>query len=368
MMENAALLDKILIVDDEAEIRSLLMRGLADTPCECVPASNAFDALQKIREDRFSVVMSDVCMPGMSGLELLRFIKDHDPDVSVIMITGALDLSTAVNSLQLGACDYLTKPFDLLVVRRAVDKALERRRLILENRCYQRELERLVHERTFELNGALRDVEKSYRSTLEALAAALDAREHETRAHSHRVREYASTLAQQLGLRGDELINIGRGALLHDVGKIGVPDSILLKPTKLTPEEWVQMKRHPQVGYEILRGISFLVSAAEIVLTHQERWDGNGYPQGLSCIDIPLGARIFGVVDTLDAMTSDRPYRKAQSFEAALEEVRRCSGTQFDSMVAEAFLSIPLETWKSIHDRINCQHQVQDPIGVLCPS
>lgn len=222
MMENAALLDKILIVDDEAEVRSLLVRGLADTPCKCVPASNAFDALQKIREDRFSVVMSDVCMPGMSGLELLRFIKSHDPDVSVIMITGALDLSTAVNSLQLGACDYLTKPFDLLVVRRAVDKALERRRLILENRCYQRELERLVHERTFKLNGALRDVEESYRSTLEALAAALDAREHETRAHSHRVREYASTLAHQLGSRGDELINIGRGALLHDVGKIGV--------------------------------------------------------------------------------------------------------------------------------------------------
>jgi putative nucleotidyltransferase with HDIG domain len=229
-------------------------------------------------------------------------------------------------------------------------------------------LERLVHERTSELNGALRDVEESYRFTLEALAAALDAREHETRTHSHRVREYASTLAQQLGLRGNELINIGRGALLHDVGKIGVPDSILLKPAKLTPEEWVQMKRHPQVGYEILRGISFLVSAAEIVLTHQERWDGNGYPQGLSGLDIPLGARIFGVVDTLDAMTSDRPYRKAQSFEAAREEVRRCSGTQFDPMVAEAFLSIPPETWKSIHDQINCRHQVQNPIGVLCPS
>lgn len=367
-MENTALLDKILIVDDEAEIRSLLMRGLEDASCECIPSSNALDALQKIREDRFSVVMSDVRMPGMSGIDLLRFIKSHDPDVSVIMISGVLDLSTAVNSLQLGACDYLTKPFDMMVVRRAVDKALERHRHTLENRCYQRELERLVHERTSELNGALRDVEESYGFTLEALAAALDAREHETRTHSHRVREYASMLALQLGLHGDELTNIGRGALLHDVGKIGVPDSILLKPSKLTSEEWVQMKRHPRVGYEILRGISFLVSAAEIVLTHQERWDGNGYPQGLSGLDIPLGARIFGVVDTLDAITSDRPYRKAQSFEAAREEVRRCSGSQFDPMVTEAFLSIPPETWKSIRDQVNCRLQVQNPIGAPCPS
>ena len=368
MTENGVALDKILIVDDEADVRSLLMRSLADVPCECIPSPSAFDALHKIRNDRFSVVMSDMCMPGMSGLDLLRLVKNHDPDVSVIMITGVLDLTTAVDSLKLGACDYLTKPFDLLTVRRAVNRALERHQLMLENRSYQYELERLVQERTFELNGALREVEESYRFTLEALAAALDAREHETQAHSQRVREYASTLAERLGVQGDELINVGRGALLHDVGKIGVPDSILLKPAHLTPEEWIQMKQHPQVGYEILRRIKFLASAAEIVLTHQERWDGEGYPNGLVGTEIPLGARIFGVVDTLDAMTSDRPYRRALSFAAAREEVRRCSGTQFDPKVAKAFLSIELGTWKDIHDLVNRRHRTQDLDTVLCPT
>ncbi|MBZ5495477.1 MAG: response regulator [Acidobacteriia bacterium] len=366
MMENGTPPSKVLIVDDEAEIRSLLVRSLSNDSCECIPASNAFDALNKIRNDTFSLVMSDVCMPGMSGIELLRSIKKHHPDTSVIMITGVMDLKMAVDSLKLGACDYITKPFDLLAVRRAVGKALERHRLMLENRYYQHELERLVQERTFELNGALREVEESYRFTLEALAAALDAREHETQAHSQRVREYAITLAQGLSLKTEDLIDIGRGALLHDVGKIGVPDSILLKPGKLTPDEWIQMKRHPLVGYEILRGVRFLAPAAEIVLAHQERWDGTGYPNGLACTEIPLGARIFGVVDTLDAMTSNRPYRRALSFLAAREEVRRCSGTQFDPKVTEAFLSIAPETWKSIHDLVNRRHRAQEPSEVLC--
>jgi putative nucleotidyltransferase with HDIG domain len=366
MIENNVAPTKILIVDDEAQIRSMLMRSLADLSCECIPSSNGYEAQNLLQNNRFSLVMSDVCMPGMSGIELLRFIKKFDPDMSVIMITGVLDLTTAVDSLKLGACDYITKPFDILSVKRAVGQALERHRLLLENRYYQRELERLVQERTFELNRALKGVEESYRYTLEALAAALDAREHETQAHSQRVREYAITLAQNLGLNSSDLIDVGRGALLHDVGKIGVPDSILLKPGKLTPEEWIQMKRHPQVGYDILRNIKFLAPAAEIVLSHQERWDGLGYPNGLVGTDIPLGARIFGIVDTLDAMTSNRPYRKALSFEAAIEEVRRCSGTQFDPIVAEAFLSIAPETWKEIHDLINSRNTINDADEVLC--
>jgi putative nucleotidyltransferase with HDIG domain len=366
MMESETTPTKILIVDDEAEIRTLLMRGLSNHSFECIQSSNAFDAVDKLHNHQFSLVMSDVCMPGMSGIELLQYIKKNDPDLSVIMITGVLDLKTAVDSLKMGACDYITKPFDLLAVRRAVSQALERHRLTMENRYYQRELERLVQERTCELHGALKEVEEGYRFTLEALAAALDAREHETQAHSHRVREYAVTLAECLDLKGEALIDIGRGALLHDIGKIGVPDSILLKPAKLTSEEWVRMKLHPQVGYEILKSIKFLTPAAEIVLAHQERWDGTGYPNGLAGRSIPLGARIFGVVDTLDAMTSDRPYRKAMSFEMARAEVQRCSGTQFDPRVAEAFLSIEAETWRGIHDMVNCRNRIQDPNEVLC--
>jgi len=368
MIEEHPAPAKILIVDDEAEMRSVLTRSLADGSRECIPAADPYDAMDKLSKNRFSVVMSDVHMPGMSGIELLRHIKSHDPDISVIMITGVRDLSTAVDSLKLGACDYITKPFDVLAIRRAVDRALEQNRLTTENRYYQRELERLVEKRTLELYRALEEVEESYRYTLEALAAALDAREHETQAHSHRVREYAFVLAQRLGFREKELIHIGRGALLHDVGKIGVPDSILLKPGKLTQEEWEQMRRHPQVGYEILRNIKFLRSASEIVLTHQERWDGEGYPNRLKGTEIPLGARIFGVVDTLDAMTSNRPYRKALSFEAARQEVRRCCGSQFDPRVAEAFLSIEIDTWKEIHDLVNCRQQHQGAGGILCPT
>jgi putative nucleotidyltransferase with HDIG domain len=196
---------------------------------------------------------------------------------------------------------------------------------------------------------------------------ALDAREHETQAHSQRVREYTLTLAQQLGLKHDDLIQTGRGALLHDVGKIGVRDSILLKPGKLSEDEWVEMRKHPQIGYNILQSIEFLASAAEIVLCHQERWDGKGYPNGLAGMDIPLGARIFAVVDTMDAMTSDRPYRKALSFDAALNEIRLNSGTQFDPEVAEAFLSIPVTSWIAIHDSVNRLHQNQDCFGPICP-
>ncbi|MBP1595438.1 MAG: Response regulator [Acidobacteria bacterium] len=366
MLEAVSTPARILIVDDEEEIRDVLMTSLEDPAFELTGSSNAMDALDKMRDARFSLVISDLRMPGLSGLDFLRTLKECDPDVPVILITGVRDLETAVETLRLGACDYITKPFDLFAIRRSVENALERSRLALENRCYQMELERLVRERTLELHGALKEIEEGYRFTLEALAAALDAREHETRAHSQRVREYASRLARQLGLAGDDLIHLGRGALLHDVGKIGVPDSILLKPGKLTPDEWVHMKRHPQVGYDILQSIRFLAPAAKIVLAHQERWDGTGYPNCLHGDEIPLGARIFAVVDTLDAMTSDRPYRKALSFQTAWEEVYRCSGSQFDPDVVEAFLNIEPGVWKEIHDLVNCRHQASEAGDVLC--
>jgi response regulator RpfG family c-di-GMP phosphodiesterase len=315
----------------------------------------------------FSLVISDVMMPGMSGMEFLRLAKKQSPETAFIMITGLMDINTAIDSLRIGAFDFITKPFELSAIRRAVDRALDRRRLLIENRFYREELERQVRERTFELNEALYDVEESYKITLEALVTALDAREHETQAHSQRVREYTLTLAQTLGLKHDDLIQAGRGALLHDVGKIGVQDSILLKPAKLDEAEWVEMRKHPQIGYNILQSIEFLSPAAEIVLCHQERWDGKGYPNRLAALDIPLGARIFAVADTLDAMTSDRPYRKAMSFDVALDEIRRCSSSQFDPHVVSAFLSIPTESWIAIHDSVNRMHKTQECFDVICP-
>jgi response regulator RpfG family c-di-GMP phosphodiesterase len=359
--------NRILIVDDEDNVRSVLLRHLGEEGSECVACPSALDALGKMKDERFSLVISDIMMPGMSGVEFLRLAKKQDPETAFIMITGLMDINTAVDSLRIGACDFITKPFELRAIKRAVDRALERRRLLIQNRYYREELERKVRFRTLELNEALHDVEESYKITLEALVTALDAREHETQAHSQRVREYTLTLAQHLGLRHDDLIQTGRGALLHDVGKIGVRDSILLKPGKLNEEEWVEMRKHPQIGYNILQSIEFLSPAAEIVLCHQERWDGGGYPNGLAGMDIPLGARIFAVVDTMDAMTSDRPYRKALSFECAINEIRSCSGSQFDPRVAEAFLRIPIECWIAIHDSVNKMHQTQGCFDVLCP-
>ena len=360
--------EKILIVDDEAHVRSILLRYFEQAGSECVTASSALDALDRMKDLSFSLVISDVMMPGMSGLEFLHLATKQNPETAFIMLTGLTDIGTAVDSLRMGAFDFITKPFELTSIRRAVTRALDRRRLLMENRFYREELERKVRERTFELNEALYDVEESYKITLEALVTALDAREHETQAHSQRVREYTLTLAQDLGLKHDDLIQTGRGALLHDVGKIGVRDSILLKPGKLSQDEWVEMRMHPQIGYNILQNIEFLSPAAEIVLCHQERWDGKGYPNGLAGLDIPLGARIFAVVDTMDAMTSDRPYRKAMSFEAALEEIRICSGTQFDPRIASAFLSVPAASWITIHDFVNSSHKDQDCFDALCPT
>ncbi len=218
------------------------------------------------------------------------------------------------------------------------------------------ELDRIQHQSLIyakELSVSLREIEGTYETTLIALVSALDAREHEVQSHSQRVREYTLTLARKTGLEGHDLKDISRGALLHDVGKIGITDNILLKPAKLTEEEWLEMRKHPHIGYKILEGIKFLEGAAAIVYSHQECYDGSGYPRGLKGEEIPLGARLFAVADTLDAMTSDRPYRKALTMEAAREEILRCSGTQFDSQVAEVFLSTPKKEWLDIRDRVN---------------
>lgn len=366
-MNQQAIPNRILIVDDEDQMRSVLLRHLEEEGAECIACPSATDALAQMKNRDFSLVISDVMMPGMSGMEFLRLAKKESPDTAFIMITGLMDINTAIDSLRIGACDFITKPFELPALKRAVDRALESRRLLLDNRQYRASLEQKVRKRTDELNEALLDVEESYKITLEALVTALDAREHETQAHSQRVREYTLTLARELGLKHDDLIQTGRGALLHDVGKIGVRDSILLKPSKLNEDEWVEMRKHPQIGYNILQSIEFLAPAAEIVLCHQERWDGKGYPNRLAGLDIPLGARIFAVVDTLDAMTSDRPYRKAMSFETALKEIRACSGTQFDPSITEAFLRIPISSWIAIHDSVNQSHRNQDRFELLCP-
>jgi putative nucleotidyltransferase with HDIG domain len=279
-------------------------------------------------------------MPGRDGLWLLDRLRAEQPSTAVIMLTAFGDTEAAVECLRRGAVDYLLKPPKVTELVRAIERALAKRRLELARHRYRTSLETRVREKTAELSKALREVESAYSSTLYALVAALDAREHETSDHSQRVVRYTLAIAERLGVAAAQRPDIARGALLHDIGKIGVPDAILLKAGPLTPAEWDEMRRHPQTGHTILRSIPFLDVSAEIVLAHQERFDGSGYPRGLAGEGIPLGARIFAIADTLDAITSDRPYRKGAPLEAARAEIRRCAGTQFDPRCVEAFLSI----------------------------
>jgi len=336
----------VLVVDDEMSIREVLADGLESFGYQVVQAGNAADGFDVVKRGGIDLVLSDIEMPGENGLTLLRRIKDHDPDVDVIMVTGVVDFETAVGTIRKGASDYVSKPFNLAEVRIVVERTLEKRRLIRENRDYQQRLEFKVAERT-------RELEDSYESTLEAMITALDFKDNETHGHSRRVVEYAVIVAQAMGVCESELTWIRRGAILHDVGKIGVSDAILRKPGKLDAAEWEEMKRHPEMGYRMLKHIRFLEPALEIVHCHQERWDGSGYPNGLQGEAIPLGARIFAAVDTFDAMTSDRPYRAALSIEAARDEIRRFSGIQFDPKVAEAFLAIEESVWREIRESVH---------------
>lgn len=339
---------KILIADDEADIRELLGDFLEGEGYECLLASDAFEAMDLFKaHPDIDLVMSDIRMPGKTGLDLLGEIKDLDNDVMVIMISAVKDIESAIAAMSKGAYDYVAKPFKLTEVGLIANKAIEKRKLVLENKEYQKRLEKMVTERTMELKNALYKLDQTYIFTLRALVIALDTRDEETQGHSLRVVKFTLKLAEILGIRDEKLLKaIEYGSLLHDIGKIGIPDAILKKPGKLTPLEWEVMKTHPRMGYKILHRIEFLEEASQIVLSHHEKIDGSGYPLGLTGDSIPLGSRIFAVADTVDAMTCERPYRDALTFEDASAELLRYSGIQFDKKIVEAFHSVPLEFWK----------------------
>jgi putative nucleotidyltransferase with HDIG domain len=342
---------RLLIVDDEAPIRSLLGEYMQLSGFEVALAGSASEALEVLENDEFALVLSDVRMPGMSGLELLSAVVRKHPSVGVLMLTACEDLNLAVNAMRIGALDYILKPFRLAEIVGSVRDALNRKRDQLEQARRLQLLEETVNERTVELRRLLERLNDASEITLEALVSALDAREHEIQAHSKRVSEYTLYLAREIGVDTRSLDVIRRGAMLHDVGKIGISDSILLKPGKLTESEWVEMQKHPQIGYWILEGVDMLRPASEIVLSHHERWDGTGYPNQLSGEQIPLGARIFAVMDCLDVMTSDRPYRKAMSYDRARSEIVNYAGTQFDPEVVKYFLRVPPDTWNDIRSQ-----------------
>lgn len=333
--------ERILVVDDEEAIREVVTTLLGSQGYKCTPQPNGKLARDHLLAgNSYDLVLSDMVMPEMDGLKLLEWIHHHDGDLPVIMVTAMHDLSTALEAIRRGAYDYILKPFEKDQLFLSVRRALEHRHLVLENRNYQRNLEKLVEERTSQLRGALQQLERSYDDTLEALGGALDLKDAETEGHCKRVTAYTLAIAKAMNLDPQLLPQFARGAFLHDIGKMAIPDGILRKPGPLNPDEQRTMRRHCDIGHQMLSRIPFLRDVAEIVLAHQEFYDGTGYPRGLKGEEIPLGARIFAVADTLDAMTSDRPYRSALSLAAAQKEIKRCSGTQFDPQVVEAFLGL----------------------------
>jgi response regulator RpfG family c-di-GMP phosphodiesterase len=344
----------VLIIDDEEPIRRLLAMYLSEE-YTCLTAASADEATELLTSGPFNLVITDIAMPGTSGIELTQYIRRAYPDTVVIMVSGMSDINYAIDAMRHGAFDYLTKPFDLSQVMMAVDRALRYQALISQKRFYEQSLEEAVRLKTVELrslnsdlNQMLEALYQNYRATLRALAGALEARDVETAGHSDRVVAYSLRLGRELGLAHKDLIALEQGALLHDIGKIGVRDSILLKRGSLNESEWDEMREHINHGLRIINGIDFLRGAAPVVGEHHEKYDGSGYPLGLRAEMIHINARIFSVADAFDAITSDRPYRRSASYATAREEIAANSRKHFDPLVVNAFLNVPENEWREI--------------------
>jgi len=358
----------MLVVDDETHVRSMVGSTLERSGYEVMLASSASEALDLLEQTSYDLVLTDIVMQDVSGITLLEKVHAQFPNLPVVMVTAIHDISVAIDAMRRGAYDYLLKPFERDHLLKTVERALEHRYLLEESHNYQQSLEHMVKARTDLLRHAMEDLEHSYDVTLEALGDALDLKDSETEGHSKRVTAYTIALARAMEVPPNDIKVIARGAFLHDIGKMAIPDEILRKPGTLTGDEQDVMREHCERGYHMLRKIPFLAGAAEIVYCHQEHFDGTGYPSGLRASEIPIGARIFAVADALDAITSDRPYRKARSFDTAREEILRCSGTQFDPAVVEIFLKIPNELWQELRSEISGQSKRFSPPEVTTPA
>jgi len=322
--------ETLLIVDDEVAIRKLLRRKLSGEVYRCEEADTAVQALNMLANSPIALVILDIKMPGKSGIELLPEIKSGYPDTAVIMATAINDINVAVECLKQGADDYICKPFNLEEVSLAVQRSLEKRRLQLEVRDYQQFLEERVEEQTGE-------IKKLFLGAIEALVSALEAKDKYTGGHSRRVTEIALALGNELGLSVKDMEDLRWGSLLHDIGKIAIHQVIQNKPDKLTSEEYEHIMTHASVGAHIVKPV-VNGKISEMIEHHHDHYNGSGLHQVIAGSDIPLGARIIAVADAFDAMTSDRPYRSAMSITEAIDEIKRCTGTQFDPDIVTAFL------------------------------
>ena len=330
--------DQILIVDDEEMICSIMSRRLSREGYACVTARNGREALNQFYKGAFSLIVSDIRMPEMDGLELLKKVKAINPKTMMVMVTAYAELEMAVEAMRLGAYDFLTKPINLELVVLSVRNALEKKRLEEELEAYHKNLERLVEERTTKLQQAYHILKKAHLDSVKVLAEAIDAKDPYTRGHSDRVRKMSMTIAMHLGFPENRLESLEYGALLHDIGKIGIKDEVLQKQGALDSLEYQYIQEHPLIGVKIVEGIDFFKDKIPMIRHHHEHFDGNGYPDGLAGEAIPLEARIIAVPDAFDAMTSVRPHNRIIPLEEVLSELEDCKGKQFDPSVLHIFL------------------------------
>lgn len=334
-MEN-----RILIVDDEEMLCTVLAQRLTNEGYACVTANHGKEALWRLYRDDISLVISDIRMPEMNGMELLKDMKTVNPNMMVIIMTGYPEIEIAVEAMRLGAYDFVIKPIDLDLVVMCVRKALEKKRLEEELEAYHRTLERLVEERTVKLQEALIAQKRIHLDSVKILVGAIDAKDPYTRGHSDRVRKMSVKIGEKLGFKGKRLENLEYGALLHDIGKIGIKDEVLQKRGPLSAEEYCHIKKHPLIGVKIVEGVDFFKEMLPMIRHHHERFDGSGYPDGLVGEVIPAEARIIAISDAFDAMNSTRPHRPAKVLDDMLAEFEKFKGKQFDPHIFEILLEI----------------------------
>jgi response regulator RpfG family c-di-GMP phosphodiesterase len=347
---------RLLIVDDEVAHLKVLAVMVEQAGMTCKTAPSAMVALSLLKKEPIDAVIADLNMPGVSGLELLTEIRLHYPNMVFLMATGIKDVRIGVQAMQQGADDYLVKPLQMDVVIVSLERAFHKKWLEQRVENYRENLEEMVCNRTVELQNAFGPVEQSYADTLDALGVAIDLRDGQTAGHSRRIALCAFKMLTEMHGTPQQLKSLAMGALLHDIGKLAIPDAILLKPGALTEAERKIMQGHVRIGYDLVKRVPFLADAAEIILTHHERRDGSGYPRGLKGLGISLNARIFAVADTVDAMMSDRLYRSALSLQDARNEIERHAGIHFDPHVARVFLSISTGTWEAIREQTSAIH------------
>ncbi len=343
---------RILIADEDAAVRDVACRKLVSQGYECECCADKETAFRLLSLKQFDLVLTGLLDEPDGGAGMVEEVTRISPGIAVVVITSDTDIDLAVNSLKHGAYDYIVKPCSAEEMSIRIARALEKRRLLHENQSYQRRLEEQVARRTRQLKEALGILEQTYYSTLVALSKALDSRDADPENYSLRVAALTVHLARRLGLSQSEISAIEKGVLLHDIGKIGIPDELLHKSEPLNEQERLLVHRHPIIGYNILSSIKFLKQSAQLVLHHHERYDGKGYPQNLKGDEINLGARLFAVAEEFERLASDQPGRKALNFDSAVYRIQSKAGSQLDPEVVKAFSAIPLSEWQTVYQEV----------------